>query len=64
MGTCFKFACYDVTGDKVVNDADVQAVLAHVGMVGKNLIWDVNKSGAVTIAQRTVYSKTQGETCK
>jgi len=59
-----KSACYDVTGDKIVNDADVQAVLAHVGQAGKNLIWDVNKSGAVSIADVGVEQKHLGETCK
>ncbi len=59
-----KSACYDVTGDKVVNDADVQAVLANIGKVGQNLIWDVNKSGAVTIADVGVEQTHLGETCK
>ncbi len=57
-------ACYDVTGDKVVNANDVQAILANVGKVGQNLIWDVNKSGAVTIGDVLFEQKHIGETCK
>lgn len=56
-------ACYDVTGDKVVNDADVKDILAHVGRRGKNLIWDVNKSGAVTLADVGFEQVHVGETC-
>mgnify|MGYP001585558953 CR=1 FL=1 len=57
-------ACYDVTGDKVVNANDVQAILANVGKVGQNLIWDVNKSGAVTIGDVLFEQKHIGEICK
>lgn len=59
-----KSACYDVTGDKTVTDADVQAILAHVGLVGKNLIWDVNKDGAVTIGDVLAEQSHLGEICK